>query len=58
MIVTGWRELIAQFKRVLADHLEIFLELRTLSYAVTRQDCYGNLYTVFLGTLSKITSLP
>lgn len=58
MMVRGWRELIASFKRVLAGHLEIFLELRTLSYVVTRQDCCGNLYTVYLGRLSKITSLP
>lgn len=58
MMVRGWRELITWFKRVLAGHLEIFLELGTLSYAVIRQDCCGNLYTVYLGILSKITSLP
>lgn len=45
----GQRDLITWFKRISTGHLEIFLELRTLSYAVSRQDCCGNLNSVFLG---------
>lgn len=48
-MVRRQRDLITSFKGISAGHLGIFLEHRTLSYAVSRQGCYGNLYSVYLG---------